>query len=58
MQKKGVVFTSTTEPIKDKKQLRQMAVYWLKGGRVRNYAFYTAKDGLKNSGFNPRPPIL
>lgn len=35
---KGGFFIMTTEPIRDKKQLHQLAGYWLKRGNPRNYA--------------------
>jgi integrase len=36
--KKGGFFMAATEPIRDKKQLNQLAGYWLKRGNLRNYA--------------------
>jgi integrase len=34
----GFYIMAATEPIRDKKQLRELAGYWLKRGNLRNYA--------------------
>lgn len=33
-----IIIMATTEPIRNKKQLRQLADYFLKRGKLRNYA--------------------
>jgi integrase len=35
--KEDVFLMATTEPIRDKKQLKELAGYWLKRGNLRNY---------------------
>jgi integrase len=36
-EKKGGFFMMSSEPVRDKKKLRQLADYWLKRGNLRNY---------------------